>query len=49
MSPDGRSVRSLAAGTHGTATDDAAYRERDAAAAMRGGDPEWVTPVIPRW
>ncbi|WP_158070732.1 hypothetical protein [Streptomyces sp. CB00316] len=36
-------------GTHGTATDDAAYRERDAAAAMRGGDPEWVTPVIPRW
>ncbi|MFI7237771.1 glucarate dehydratase family protein [Streptomyces cyaneofuscatus] len=29
--------------------DDGTHRERDDAAAMRRRDPQWVTPVIPRW
>lgn len=29
--------------------DDGTHRERDDAAAMRRGDPQWVAPVIPRW
>ncbi|GKQ37141.1 glucarate dehydratase family protein [Streptomyces sp. A012304] len=29
--------------------DDGALRERDDEAAMRVADPEWVTPVVPRW
>ncbi|MFJ7328876.1 glucarate dehydratase family protein [Streptomyces cyaneofuscatus] len=29
--------------------DDGTHRERDDAAAMRRGDPEWVAPVVPRW
>ncbi|MFJ9851761.1 enolase C-terminal domain-like protein [Streptomyces sp. NPDC101150] len=29
--------------------DDGTYRSRDDAAAMRVADPQWVTPVVPRW
>jgi glucarate dehydratase len=29
--------------------DDGSLRERDDEAAMRVADPEWVTPVVPRW
>jgi glucarate dehydratase len=31
------------------AEDDGSLRERDDAAAMRRGEPEWRTPVMPRW
>ncbi|MGW2809704.1 glucarate dehydratase, partial [Streptomyces sp. NPDC001450] len=31
------------------AEDDGTMRERDDAAAMRVAEPQWRTPVMPRW